>query len=116
MAASADAVFHALGDPTRRAVLELVGRTGPATATELAARLPVSRQAVVKHLDTLRAAGLVDSNKSGRDVRYELRAAPLESAAAWMERVGSAWDDRLALLTARAATRPRPKKARKLTG
>ena len=105
MAASPDAVFDALGDPTRRAVLELVGRTGPATATELAAHLPVTRQAVVKHLDTLRSAGLVASSRTGRDVRYELRSSPLESAAAWMDRVGTTWDRRLARLTARAATK-----------
>lgn len=102
MSASADAVFDALGDPTRRAVLELVGRTGPATATELAAHLPVTRQAVVKHLDTLRAAGLVESNRTGRDVRYGLTAAPLESAAAWMARVGTTWDARLGRLQTRA--------------
>ena len=54
------------------------------TATELAERLPVSRQAVMKHLDLLRTAGLVASEKDGRAVRYVLRAEPLDDAAAWM--------------------------------
>jgi len=102
VSSSADHVFAALGDPTRRAVLALVGRRGPLTATELAARLPVSRQAVMKHLDLLRAAGLVASAKDGRAVRYQLRAEPLDDAATWMAQVGSAWDRRLAALSDRA--------------
>src|SRR5437764_34051 len=112
-------VWHLLTDPDELAawfatpvafdlrpggVAAFVGRTGPATATELAAHLPVTRQAVVKHLDTLRAAGLVDSNRTGRDVRYGLRPAPLETAAHWMERVGATWDRRLARLSDRATT------------
>ena len=102
MSSSSDHVFDALGDPTRRAVLALVGRRGPLTATELAERLPVSRQAVMKHLDLLRTAGLVASAKDGRAVRYVLRAEPLDDAAAWMTHVGSAWDRRLAALSDRA--------------
>ncbi len=102
MSSSSDQVFAALGDPTRRAVLALVGRRGPLTATELAERLPVSRQAVMKHLDLLRTAGLVASEKEGRAVRYVLRAEPLDDAATWMAHVGSAWDRRLAALADRA--------------
>jgi DNA-binding transcriptional ArsR family regulator len=102
VSSSSEQVFAALGDPTRRAVLALVGRRGPLTATELAERLPVSRQAVMKHLDLLRTAGLVASEKEGRAVRYVLRAEPLEDAAAWMAHVGSAWDRRLAALSDRA--------------
>jgi DNA-binding transcriptional ArsR family regulator len=83
----------------------LVGRQGPVTATELAAHLPVSRQAVVKHLDALRTAGLVDRDKHGRDVRYGLRPTALHSAAAWMDDVGAAWDKRLATLARRASAR-----------
>ncbi len=105
MTSSPDHVFAALGDPTRRAVLALVGRRGPLTATELAERLPVSRQAVMKHLDLLRTAGLVDSEKEGRAVRYVLRSQPLDDAAAWMAGVGSAWDRRLAALSDRASNR-----------
>ena len=96
------AVFEALADPTRREVLTLVGRQGPVTATELAAQLPVSRQAVAKHLAALRGAGLVDSDKCGRDVRYGLRPDGLEHASAWMDAVGAAWDRRLATLARRA--------------
>ncbi len=62
-------VFEALADPTRREVLTRRGRHGPVTATELATHLPVSRQAVAKHLDALRTAGLVERDKHGRDVR-----------------------------------------------
>jgi DNA-binding transcriptional ArsR family regulator len=101
----AGAVFAALADPTRRAVLSIVGNRGPLTATELAAELPVSRQAVVKHLGALRAAGLVGSTKAGRDVRYELRATALDPAAAWIAEVGDRWDRRLAALARHAARR-----------
>jgi DNA-binding transcriptional ArsR family regulator len=102
---SPDHVFAALGDPTRREVLALVGRRGPLTATELAERLPVSRQAVMKHLDQLRDAGLVASEKDGRAVRYTLCADPLDDAAAWMAGVGAAWDRRLGALAERAKVR-----------
>ena len=99
------AVFEALADPTRRAVLTLVGRQGPVTATELAAHLPVSRQAVAKHLDALRTAGLVESDKHGRDVRYGLKPEGLDHASAWMDDVGAAWDRRLSALATRATAR-----------
>jgi DNA-binding transcriptional ArsR family regulator len=105
------AVFEALADPTRRAVLSMVGRDGPVTATELAARLPVSRQAVAKHLDALRSAGLVERDKDGRDVRYGLRPDGLDDASAWMGRVGASWDRRLAALARRATARGRARNA-----
>jgi DNA-binding transcriptional ArsR family regulator len=105
MKEAAGAVFEALADPTRREVLTLVGRAGPVTATELAAQLPVSRQAVAKHLDALRSAGLVVSDKHGRDVRYGLKPGGLEQAGAWMDGVGAAWDRRLAALARRAESR-----------
>ena len=104
MRQGAGPVFEALADPTRREVLTLVGRHGPVTATELAAQLPVTRQAVAKHLDALRSAGLVESDKRGRDVRYGLKPAGLEHAGAWMDEVGAAWDRRLEALAKRAAT------------
>jgi DNA-binding transcriptional ArsR family regulator len=100
-------VFEALADPTRREVLALVGRQGPMTATELAAHLPVSRQAVAKHLDALRTAGLVQRDKEGRDVRYVLEPGGLDHATAWMEDVGAAWDRRLATLQRRVGARSR---------
>jgi DNA-binding transcriptional ArsR family regulator len=99
-----DPIFAALADPTRRTVLTMVGDRGPLTATELAAELPVSRQAVMKHLDALRVAGLVDSTKAGRDVRYVLRAEALDDAARWIDQVGRTWDRRLAALQRRAST------------
>ncbi len=99
-AARAGAVFDALGDPTRRAVLEAVATSGPVTATELAQRFPVSRQAVQKHLGALAAADLVTAERSGRDVRYRLTPAPLDGAAAWLTEVGGRWDARLERLRA----------------
>ena len=93
-----DAVFEALSDPTRRGLLALVGRLENATATELARELPVSRQAVSKHLGVLSSAGLVEPERTGREVRYRLTPAPLSEAMAWMAGVGAQWDARLARL------------------
>jgi DNA-binding transcriptional ArsR family regulator len=98
---TADSVFDALADATRRTVLRAVAEDGPLTATELAARLPVTRQAVAKHLDVLREAGLVTSARDGRDVRFSFQAAPLEDAVGWIAAVGARWDRRLADLQRR---------------
>ncbi len=103
-----DGVFAALGDPGRRALVEAVAARGDATATELAAELPVTRQAVSKQLTALAAAGLLRSTRSGRETRYALTPEPLGDAVAWMVEVGAAWDERLgklgrALATGRAA-------------
>ena len=94
---SAD-VFTALADPTRREVLRLVAETGPASATSLERELPVSRQAIVKHLVILRSAGLVAGERRGQEVRYSLRSQPLDDAAAWLTEIGAKWDVRLARL------------------
>jgi DNA-binding transcriptional ArsR family regulator len=102
----ADDVFAALSDPTRRAVLELIGTRGDATASELARELPVSRQAVHKHLSSLAAAGLVDDRREGREVRYRLTPAPMSEAMSWMAAVGGAWDARLAALRSHLADQP----------
>jgi DNA-binding transcriptional ArsR family regulator len=93
-------VFAALADPSRRYVLETLAARGTVTATELAGELPVTRQAVAKHLGLLRSAGLVAASRSGRETRYRLTPAPLGSALDWMERVGAEWDERLAALRA----------------
>jgi DNA-binding transcriptional ArsR family regulator len=93
-----DAVFAALADPTRRHVLDEVGRRGGATATELAADLPVTRQAVAKHRGVRAGARLVDASRSGRETRYRVTPAPLGDAIGWMARVGAEWDTRLARL------------------
>jgi DNA-binding transcriptional ArsR family regulator len=93
-----DAVFAALADPTRRAVLRAVADRGPVTATSLAGALPVSRQAVAKHLALLRGAGLVAAERSGRETRFTAESGPLDDLAAWAEATGRRWDDRLARL------------------
>ena len=91
-------VFAALGDPHRRYLLESLSERGRATATELAGELPVSRQAVSKHLAALARAGLVKSERAGREMQYRLTPEPLEDAIVWMARVGAEWDSRLARL------------------
>jgi DNA-binding transcriptional ArsR family regulator len=88
-------VFAALADPTRRRVIDRLSRQGPSSATELAASLPISRQAVAKHLSLLEEAGLVTGERSGRVRRFRLTPGPLAEAASWMASVGSDWDDRL---------------------
>ena len=87
-------IFDALGDPTRRHIVESLSRQ-EASATQLASALPVTRQAVTKHLSTLREAGLVDSRRQGRETLYHLNPDPLDAAAAWIVRVGGEWDERL---------------------
>lgn len=87
-------VFDALGDPTRRHIVESLSQ-GEASATQLAADLPVTRQAVAKHLTALREAGLVESRRQGRETLYRVNAEPLDAAAAWIVRVGGEWDARL---------------------
>jgi DNA-binding transcriptional ArsR family regulator len=98
-------VFAALADPTRRAVLRSIAAGEAATATELAARLPVSRQAVAKHLAQLESARLVDGERVGRETRFQATPAPLGDAIEWMTAVGVQWDARLAALSA-AVTAP----------
>jgi DNA-binding transcriptional ArsR family regulator len=95
--AHVDAVFGALADPMRRRLLAELAEH-PATATELATSLPITRQAVAKHLSSLSEAGLLSRERTGRDVRYRVTPAPLSSAASWMAAVGGQWDDRLGRL------------------
>jgi DNA-binding transcriptional ArsR family regulator len=90
-------VFSALADPTRRRLLSAISAT-PATATELAGDLPISRQAVTKHLGALADAGLLERERVGRDIRYRVTPEPLSEAASWMAQVGGQWDRRLASL------------------
>lgn len=91
-----DSVFVALADPTRRKLLDLLAAGGEVTATTLADGLPVSRQAVVKHLAVLDAAGLVSGRRAGREVRYAVRPAVLDATARWMATLAADWDRRLA--------------------
>ncbi|TLS40659.1 helix-turn-helix transcriptional regulator [Streptomyces montanus] len=95
-AEAVDSVLVALADPTRRQLLDLLAARGEVTATTLAEHLPVSRQAVVKHLAALDAAGLVSRSKVGREVRYAVRPAPLNATARWMASLAADWDRRLA--------------------
>lgn len=100
MTGRADAVFAALADPTRRSLLELLVRDGAATATALARRLPITRQAIGKHLSTLEDAGLVRWQRVGREVRFEPTPHAMNSAAEWMNELAREWDARLARLAA----------------
>lgn len=95
---AADAVFGALSDGTRRQLLSLLGERGEATATDLARDLPITRQAVQKHLVTLSEAGLVAARRAGREVLYRPTPGPMSEAMAWMAEVGGQWDERLAAL------------------
>lgn len=93
------AVFVALTDPTRRALLEELARAGPATVTDLARRLPISRQAVAKHLGQLTEAGLISSGEpTGRRHPYRLEPAAIRPAQVWLARLANRWDDRLTAL------------------
>ncbi|MBA2515705.1 MAG: helix-turn-helix transcriptional regulator [Solirubrobacterales bacterium] len=90
-----DAVFFALADGTRRTVVRRLLTRDTVTATQLAKDLPITRQAVAKHLAALTDAGLVQRHREGRETRYELTPDPLGEAAEWLEAVGDEWDDRL---------------------
>ncbi len=95
----AGAVFGALADPTRRQLLAAIADRPEVTATELASQLPISRQAVLKHLAALSDAGLLDRERSGREVRYRMTPEPLSDAVSWMADVGAQWDERLSALS-----------------
>ena len=88
------ATFAALGEPTRWAVLSALG-SGDASASALAAQMPVSRQAIAKHLAVLESVGLVEPLRSGREVRYRALGSELSAVARELDRVGSLWESRL---------------------
>ncbi|WP_029899468.1 ArsR/SmtB family transcription factor [Nocardia brasiliensis] len=90
-----DDLWSAIGDPTRRRMLDLLLSEGGGTATSLSEQLPVTRQAVARHLGVLDRAGLVHGTPSGREHRYHVDAAQLARAVAQLDAVGSAWDARL---------------------
>jgi ArsR family transcriptional regulator, cadmium/lead-responsive transcriptional repressor len=90
-----DRLWSAVGDPTRRRMLDLLLADGTATATTLSEHLPVTRQAVAKHLGVLDRAGLVHATPSGRERVYEVDEAQLARAVAQLSLVGDAWDGRL---------------------
>lgn len=88
-------VLASLADPTRRQILDALATAGSGTATTLAQTVPVSRQAVVKHLAVLDKAGLVRGSRAGREMRYLLCPARLEDTARWMTDLAGEWDRRL---------------------
>jgi DNA-binding transcriptional ArsR family regulator len=90
-----DRVLTALADPTRRRLLETLGERSTSSATALAGELPVSRQAVAKHLAVLEEARLVDSRRAGREVLYSVRPEALTATASWLTDLAAAWDRRL---------------------
>ena len=90
-----DELWSAVGDPTRRRMLDLLLTAGDGTATTLSQQLPVTRQAVAKHLGVLDRVGLVRVAPSGRERRYEVDEAQLARAVAQLSSVGATWDARL---------------------
>ncbi|MEU8309685.1 metalloregulator ArsR/SmtB family transcription factor [Actinomadura sp. NPDC048955] len=95
----AQAVFAALADPTRRGILAELAARGPATATDLAARLPISRQAIAKHLDLLSDAGLVRGEPGERRrIRYRLQTGPVAVAQSFLAALARDWDGHLSAL------------------
>jgi DNA-binding transcriptional ArsR family regulator len=90
-----DELWSAIGDPTRRRVLDLLLAGGPGTATALSDELPVTRQAVAKHLGVLDRVGLVHATPAGRETHYRIDEAQFARAVAQLNEVGSTWDARL---------------------
>jgi DNA-binding transcriptional ArsR family regulator len=95
MVTEEDELWAAIAEPMRRRLLDVLLERGEATATELAEQLPVTRQAVAKHLAVLERAGLVAGDRRGRELRYTVRPARLDDATDAMARVASRWDRRL---------------------
>jgi len=107
--AVAEQVFVALADPTRRSILAALASGGPATATDLARRLPITRQAIAKHLALLADAGLVTAEPGERRrVRYRLQSAPMQVAQQFLAALTRDWDDRLAALVNHLETQQAP--------
>jgi DNA-binding transcriptional ArsR family regulator len=105
--AIAEQVFVALADPSRRAILAALAARGPATATDLAAHLPITRQAIAKHLALLTEAGLVTAEPGERRrVRYRLRSAPMQVAQQFLAALARDWDGPLAALKERLDNLP----------
>ena len=99
--AIAEQVFVALADPSRRAILADLAAHGPATATDLATRLPITRQGIAKHLATLELARLVTPEPGERRrVRYRLHSAPMQLAQQFLAALARDWDSQLQALAA----------------
>jgi DNA-binding transcriptional ArsR family regulator len=115
--AVAEQVFTALADPTRRAILAALAADGPTTATDLADRIPVTRQAIGKHLTLLSLAGLVTAEPGERRrVRYRVRSAPMQVAQQFLAALARDWDRSLAALAEhldKSARRSTPHRTRR---
>lgn len=97
--AVAQEVFTALADPSRRGILAALASGGPATATDLAARLPITRQAIAKHIALLAEAGLVVAEPGERRrIRYRLESGPMKVAQQFLAALARDWDGPLAAL------------------
>jgi DNA-binding transcriptional ArsR family regulator len=103
-----DRAFAALSDPTRRAIIERLSRQPGLGVSEIAAPFSVSLPAVMKHLDVLARAGLIERSKTGRTVRCNLSAAPMETAMQWLERYQRFWTARLDALAEFVEEKPCP--------
>jgi DNA-binding transcriptional ArsR family regulator len=111
-----DEVLVALADPTRRRVLDALATRAEATATALATELPISRQAVVKHLGVLGRAGLVAGRRRGREVLYSVRPDGLTTTARWMAATAARWEARLSQIQRIAEADPAPPRDHHKTG
>ena len=109
-----DNLWEAIADPTRRKLLDLIVARGHATATTLTTDMPVSRQAISKHLSLLQRVGLIHGHRQGREVRYEVREHRLADATGALAEVANRWDRRLRAikqLAEQAHSADRPKSA-----
>jgi DNA-binding transcriptional ArsR family regulator len=93
-----DELWSAIGDPSRRQVLDLLVSHGDASASALAGQVAFSRQAVAKHLAVLEQAGLIQRRKQGREVLYQVQADRLDQATRAMAELAAQWDQRLAVI------------------
>ena len=100
-------VFLALADPTRRLLLQHLCEEGSGTAASFATRLPITRQAITKHLVTLEQAGLVTAHETGRERRYEPHPEALQPVTSWIAAREAQWDHRLAALRSYLLDEPR---------
>lgn len=101
-------VFAGLADSTRLQILDVLAMHGATTASTIATELPVTRQAIAKHLTVLERAGLVSSNRAGREVRYVLLPARMEVASQWLSRVAEDWAVRLGTIAHATEGDPTP--------
>lgn len=91
-------VFNALGDPTRRDIINTLTTQGAKTATQISETMQITRQGVSKHLNILADAGLITSEKQGRELYYSLTPQPLNQATRWIQSIEEKWDKRLSAL------------------